>query len=242
MKLKNLIALLLALAMAFSLAACSGRDKDDEDDDEENEKTPDYTALVEAFEDLLNDINIKNYGKLYGGTLAGNETAAYVKAYYYLCYDEDEDDFKREWEEEIGGKFTVQDAVAEDLDGEAEDLDAEKIQEYVDFYVDYWREQIQTMEGFSDADGKKVARDEDMSADEAKKLGNDIISAMQAVVDKLDGAKIDAVQRVTITVEHEEGWTDEAQAHFILSDGKWFTFELLDQLDPDFLWEMDETN
>ena len=241
MKLKNLIALLLALAMAFSLAACSGRDKDDEEDDEENEKIPDYTALVDAYEDFLKDPTVQNFGKFYGGTLAGNETADYVKAYFYLCYDEDEDDFTEEFKEENRG-ITVQSAEAEDLDGEAEDLDAEKIQEYVEQYVDYMREQIRTLEGFSDADWKKVARDEDMSADEAKKLGNDIISAMQAVVDKLDGAKIDAVQRVTITVEHEEGWTDEAQAHFILSDGKWFTFELLDQLDPDFLWEMDETN
>ena len=234
---KRLLSLLLALVMMFSLAACGSSGRDDAD---EKEETPDYNALVDALEDALQNPGLKSLGKALGGTLAGDAAADYMKV-YGMTSGMDEDD--------IAEAFLGSGRDVEVQDAETEDLDEEEIafyQDRVDELAGELRESIELCEGWSDAElvewatyqksGRAEADEKDVSVDEARKLRDDVVDAVQALLDAIDGAKIDAAQRVTITFEDADGETIEIEGCFFLSDGKWFSDLLLHDL-PGFEWD-----
>ena len=214
--------------MAFSLAACGSSGKDEDD---EKEETPDYNALVDAFKDAFQNPGLKNLGKVLGGTLAGNEVADYMKVYYDMTSGMDEDDIAEAFLGS-GGDLEVQGAEAEDLD---EDAIAD-YQEWLELCADYLRESIEQSESLSDSDLEELAEENGVSVDEFRKMIDDIVSVTQALLDKIDGVKIDAAQRVTITVERSEGETDELEFYFFLSSGKWFSNLLMEELYPDYMY------
>lgn len=264
---KRLLSLLLALVMVFSLAACGSSDRDDadkedekaeesakpedtgdkedkedkEDTEDDKEEAPDYNALVDALEDVYKNPDLQSLGKGYGGTLAGDAAADYMKAYFYITGGMDEDDIAESYLRS-SRNLEIQDVTVEDLDEE----EIAFYQDRVDELAGELRESLEIFEGWSDAELVEwatnwksrwvVADEEDMSLDEAKKMRDDVVSAIRALNDAIDGARIDAAQRVTITVADADGETDDTECYFFLSDGKWFSDILLHDL-PGFEWD-----
>ena len=87
------------------------------------------------------------------------------------------------------------------------------------------RESIEQNESLSESDLEELAEENGVSVDEFRKMIDDTVSVTQALLDKIDGVKIDAAQRVTITVERSEGETDELEVYFPAErpSGKWFS-------------------
>ena len=258
MKLKKLLALILALVMVFSLAACAAKDKDDEkegekteqtdkkddaeedkDDEKEDEKTEqtdkkddaeedkddkepapaakDYTALVDCFKSFAANPSMKGFAELAGGDLAGDAMYEFLQAYMALV-GMSEDDFV--------------DMAAADYenvsvtDSSAEPLTEDELAEYqaeADEVAAGFRSMIEDVTGTTDEEWEEIASQFGMSADEAKALGEDIVSALQKLVDLTENLKIDEGQRVTIVTDQ-----GEEEFCFFLSGGKWFSDGLME--------------
>ena len=239
MKLKKLLALLLALAMVFSLAACAGKDadddddddekteqtskKDDEEDDEDNGKKDDkggkldYTALVDAFEDFTGSPSMKGFATLAGGDLAGDAMYEFLQAYMALV-GMSEDDFV--------------DMAAADYenvsvtDSSAEPLTEDELAEYqaeADEVAAGFKSMIEDVTGTTDEEWEEIASQFGMSADEAKALGEDIVSALEDLIAATDGLQIEDAQHVTLSVEDAEGNADDVDFYFFTANGKWFS-------------------
>ena len=237
MKLKKLLALLLALVMVFSLAACAAKDKDDEKEDEKTEQTDkkddaeeedkddkepapaakDYTALVDCFKSFTANPSMKGFAELAGGDLAGDAMYEFLQAYMALV-GMSEDDFV--------------DMAAADYenvsvtDSSAEPLTEDELAEYqaeADEVAAGFKSMIEDVTGTTDEEWEEIASQFGMSADEAKALGEDIVSALQKLVDLTENLKIDEGQRVTIVTDQ-----GEEEFCFFLSGGKWFSDGLME--------------
>ena len=239
MKLKKLLALLLALAMVFSLAACAGKDADDDDDDDEKtEQTSkkddeeddeddgkkddkggklDYTALVDAFEDFTGSPSMKGFATLAGGDLAGDEMYSFLKAYMTLMGMTEEDFVEMAGGEYEGTKVT---------NSSAEPLTEEELADYqadLDGVAQGFRDMIEDVKGTTDEDWAEIAEQFGLSVEDAKAFGEDIVSALEDLIAATDGLQIEDAQHVTLSVEDAEGNADDVDFYFFTANGKWFS-------------------
>ena len=246
MNLKKFWALLLALVMVFSLAACASSDKDDADDDDD-EKTEesakpedasdkedkddekddapasklDYSVLVDEFEDFLSDPSLKGFSTLAGGSLAGDAMNDYLAASLDTM-GMSEDDFISQTKDSLGNVKVA--------DSTAEALSADEIADYqsdLEDAVAEYQSMIDDINAMTEEEWQELADQLSVSLDEAKQIGADMVDSLTALVDALDGVEIEDAQRVVITLENEEGETDEQEFYFFTADGKWFSDGLL---------------
>ena len=233
MKLKKLLALLLALVMVFSLAACASKDKDDadekedekteqtdkkddaeEDKDEDKQEAPakaDYHTLVDAMLAFADDPTSKTLGYAAGGTVGGEEMEAFLD--FFL---------------EMAGT-TVADLVPALEVGDFEDSGAEPLdeaalkeaQEQLDSMVADWTDMRDSLKEESaaaaDADWEEIAASLEMSVDEAKAFIEDMVGVLDDLIAAFGG------QTITegYAIKHE---TDDIKMY--LCGDKWFS-ELL---------------
>ncbi len=244
MKLKKLLALLLALVMVFSLAACGSSDRDDEDKKEE-EKTEesakpedtgdkgdkkddapaaklDYTLLVDAYEDVCSNPTLKGFATLAGGTL-----------FYDEMYKRFLGQLEREGmtEDELFGQARV----ATVTDSSAEALSADEIAAYQDKLAKLAamaQDELDSINAMTEEDLQELADERGITLDEAKQLVADVIDSLTSLIDKLDGTKIDAAQRVTITLESEDGESISSDPCFFVCGDKWFTDAVITEYMP----------
>ena len=234
MKLKKLLALLLALVMVFSLAACASKDKDDADEkeDEKTEQTdkkddaeeedkddkepapaakPDYHALVDAMLAFVKDPTSETMGYAAGGTVGGEEVEAFLDFVLEMEGATIEDVFPAT---EVGD---FEDPGAEPLDEAA----LKEAQEQLDGMVADWTDMRDSLKEESaaaaDADWEEIAASLEMSVDEAKAFINDMLGVLDDLIAAFDGQTITEGYSV-------KGETNEMEMYFC--GDKWFS-ELL---------------
>ena len=241
---KKLIALLLALVMVLSLAACAKDDADDDDEkeekteqtakpekddkedkDDEKDDAPasklDYSVLVDEFEDFLSDPSLKGFSTLAGGSLAGDAMNDYLAASLDTM-GMSEDDFISQTKDSLGNVKVA--------DSTAEALSADEIADYqsdLEDAVAEYQSMIDDINAMTEEEWQELADQLSVSLDEAKQIGADMVDSLTDLVDALDGVEIEDAQRVVITLENEEGETDEQEFYFFTADGKWFSDGLL---------------
>ena len=189
---KKWLTLLLALMMTLSLAACSGGD------DEERAKKLEPEVMVDAMNDFAKKPSAKTFGTMVGGTLVGDEVAAYIKA-AVEAVGMDEEDFIDMVGEDVEGT-TIELKKSEELGKD----DISDYQEQLDDMVDALKDQLSELEDQKDLlgeDGYEAMHD-----------------ALEALVKALDGAKISDGLRLTV-----DNGEDEEDICIFNVDGKWFS-------------------
>ena len=238
MKLKKLLALLLALVMVFSLAACASKDKDDADEkeDEKTEQTdkkddteedkdkdkepapaakPDYHALVDAMLAFVKDPTSETMGYAAGGTVGGEEMEAFLDFFLEMAGVSVADIFPAT---EVGD---FEDPGADALDDAALKAAQEKLDSTVAEWTDMRDSLKEESAAAADADWEEIATSLGMSVDEAKAFINDMLGVLDDLIAAFDGQ--------TIT----EGYSVKAETNemeMYLCGDKWFS-ELLFNFD-----------
>ena len=209
MKLKRLTALLLAALMLVSLAAC-GR------------KAEDPSVVVRLYESFLKAPGLKDFSELVAGDLAGDPMYRFMKAYYALM-GMSEEDFAQDAASDVEGtklrENTVKDLTKEELAAYQDEVAAA---------LEHYRSLLDDLKDTTDEDWAMTAEAYDMSPEEAIALGKEAIAALEDIIAALDGVKIDQGKRVTITIEHPDGETEEEEYCFFLAGDRWFTHQLLE--------------
>lgn len=257
MKLKKLLSLLLALTMIFSLAACAGSDsKDDDEDDEEtvstdkdepgkdSKKDPDYQYVLDAVKELSADESLEAACGVLGGKVLGDELYDLIKteADAELI---DPSSILEEIAGEVGVttgtpcEITVNEETALD-DAEIEDYQdhiaelAESFDEASTSLSDLHDQLLEQVKNFTEDEMAQL--DEqflgqfNMTFDEYLELFESLAKSVDDIAAKLKTAKVKAGCTVSVTIEDEDGESDEEYV-LLNIDGDWTHDMLVEMLD-----------
>ena len=229
MKLKQAISVLLALMLLFSLAACTlgggtpiVRPKDTLDNSKAEKD--DYTLAADALQYFIDNPDLNGYAKFIGGNLAADEVYEYVRS-YELFYAQSEGSFFEDLKSSLTG-YTVQDSTDLELTKDMEKRtvsDLETFRAQLEENIETSREETDHMEQKA---WESYAAQRGMSVDELKQYADDLIDAMQALLDKLEDVEVDNVHVVTVSLKGAESRTRDVT--ILYADGAWFTADLFD--------------
>ena len=239
MKLKKLLALLLALAMVFSLAACAGKDNDDDDDDDEKteqsskkddeDDEKDYEAPLRAVVDFVKDPTLEKCMLLAGGDFVGEELTEFMNLFAMLN-DGDLSGIEDEMLSEMGLegveslKYTVKDKTAF-TDEELEEY-RQKLSDMADSFEEY-ASMGDMLAEMTDADWEGVAESLNMSVDQTKDFMNRFVAVCTNLHEKLSTA--DLSEAYALEVESDmDGETQDETINVFCINGDWISDALFE--------------